>query len=472
MGRLFWKFFFISWLALLATGIGVGSAVWWRHQLQEQQQHSSEMPMIDRHADLLVETAAEILRHGGEQALTQFLHRPRDRPFPPVYAIDAEGHDLLNRDLDTGLLEQIRNYHSQEGDDRAIRKVSSADGRQYLLFVLLPKHRIENAIPRAMFPPPPPPLHPHEHQPGRRPPPQNSPWMPIVSGTLASLLLSAALAWYFAKPIRLLRNAFAAAADGKLDTRVAATMGKRHDELADLGRDFDHMAAQLDALLTAQQRLLNDVSHELRSPLARIQAAIGLAQQQPDKIPQTMERIERESQRISDLIGELLVLSRLEAGVDKSELADTELSGLLWDIVEDARFEAKPNGITVNYRGIDEVIAKTRGELLHRAVENVVRNAVRHCKTGGNVEVGADFDASVGRLRIAIDDQGPGVPEADLQAIFQPFFRSKRHTRSDSVGLGLTIAYRAIETLGGTIQAANRPEGGLHVAIELPIPRS
>lgn len=225
-------------------------------------------------------------------------------------------------------------------------------------------------------------------------------------------------------------------------------MGGRRDELTDLGRDFDHMAAQLDSLISAQQRLLHDVSHELRSPLARMLAAIGLAQQQPHKIPQTLERVERESQRISDLVGELLVLSRLEAGVGGS-MADTDLGGLLSDIVEDVRFEAAQKHIEIAYTGFDDVIAKTSSELLHRAVENVLRNAVQHCHAGGEVSLAADFEPVAGRLRIVIADQGICVPEADVRAIFLPFFKGREQQKPDSVGLGLSIAHRAVKVLGG-----------------------
>lgn len=316
------------------------------------------------------------------------------------------------------------------------------------------------------FGPPPDFKPPFEHGPKllRRP----NPLLPVIVGTLSSFLFSAVLAWYFAKPIRTLQNAFAALADGKLDTRIATAMGGRNDELADLGRDFDHMAVQLGGLITAQQRLLHDVSHELRSPLARMQLAIGLAQQQPDKIANTLARIERDSQRISDLVGELLVLSRLEAGVLKESKDEIELAELFADIVNDARFEAERKHVCINYLGIDNLSVQGYGELLHRAVENVLRNAVQHCKAGGEVTLSASFDRATARLSIHIDDDGPGVDEAHLALIFQAFFRNPQQAKSDSIGLGLTIAHSAITAHGGQIRAHNRPEGGLHVVIEIP----
>jgi len=228
------------------------------------------------------------------------------------------------------------------------------------------------------------------------------------------------------------------------------------------------MAGQIHNLVHAQQRLLHDVSHELRSPLARIQAAIGLAQQQPEKIMAMMERIERESQRISDLVGELLVLSRLEAGVSGSESHDFDIGGLLDDIVENARFEAEQYGVVIRYDGIEETVVKGRSELLHRAIENVLRNALQHCKKGGEVAVIVRFDTGKRRLQVAVYDQGPGVAESDLAAIFEPFFRSGDRGKADSIGLGLAIAYRAIEAHGGRIQASNRQQGGLRIEIDIP----
>jgi signal transduction histidine kinase len=287
---------------------------------------------------------------------------------------------------------------------------------------------------------------------------------------LASLLFSGILAWYFAKPIRSLRDAFSAVAQGRLNTRIGNAMGRRGDELADLGRDFDHMAQKICALINAQQHLLHDVSHELRSPLARIQAAIGLAQQQPEKLPATLERIERESQRISDLVGELLMLSTLEAGVAPGKLDLINLDDLMADIVADVRFEAEPRRIALSYHGDIDVVVECQSELLHRAIENVLRNAVQHCKAEGTVLIAANFDGNNRCLRIQVDDEGPGVPDQDLTAIFQPFFRSGQPQKSHSTGLGLTIAHRAVEAHGGNITASNRPEGGLRVVIEIPFP--
>jgi two-component system, OmpR family, sensor kinase len=300
----------------------------------------------------------------------------------------------------------------------------------------------------------------HHHRP--------SPLLPITAGTITSLIFGALLARYFTKPIHTLRDAFHILGQGNLAVRVASSMGNRHDELTDLGRDFDKMATQIGSLVTAQQRLLHDVSHELRSPLARMQAAIGIAQQQPEETPDNLKRIEMESQRISDLIGELLVLSRLETGVADRQVEDIDIASLLEDIVENGRFEAKQKQVHIEYSGIETINVPGYSELVYRAVENILRNAVQHSKPENNIFVSAFYDDAKECLQISIDDQGPGVEEKYLQDIFQPFFRSKQSKKGNGVGLGLTIAHRAVAAHGGQINAQNRPEGGLHVEISIP----
>lgn len=295
------------------------------------------------------------------------------------------------------------------------------------------------------------------------------PVVPLVATLLASLVFAALLAWYFSKPIRSLRSAFEAVAGGDLAVRLGPSMGQRRDELADLGRNFDRMASHLGALIDGQRRLLHDVSHELRSPLARLQAAIGLARQQPEKLESSLQRIERESVRMDSLVGELLTLSRLEAGVMGGAQEDIELGELLAEIVADARFEAEAGGRGVEFPGCGEIHVRGRAELLHRALENVLRNALRHTPEGGKVALEVHADAGGNSLRLAILDQGPGVAEKELDSIFEPFFRGGGAQSTDGHGLGLAIARRVVEAHGGSVRASNRTGGGLRVEIVLPL---
>ena len=294
--------------------------------------------------------------------------------------------------------------------------------------------------------------------------------MPLAAGALVSLVFAALLAWYVARPIRNLRAAFEAAADGRLEQRLAPAMGRRRDELADLGRDFDRMAARLKSLMDSQRRLLHDVSHELRSPLARLQAAIGLVRQQPERIDDFVARIERESGRMDTLVSELLTLSRLEAGMAGKLDEAVDLGELLGNVVDDARFEAAARNCQVDLTGSRDVALTGNGELLHRAIENIVRNAVKHAPPGSRVDI--DVAQADGRVIVRVADAGPGVAEADLQAIFAPFFRAgaaKPKNSPDGHGLGLAISQRVVEAHQGTISAANRPTGGLCVTVTLPL---
>jgi len=291
----------------------------------------------------------------------------------------------------------------------------------------------------------------------------------IMGDVVAGLGSAALLAWLLSKPIRSLHSAITGAANGNFDVRIAESMGPGNDELKDLGVEFDRMILRLRTLIVAQRQLLKDVSHEMRSPMARIQAAIGLAHQQPDQAPALMERIERETVRIDKLLGELMALSRLQAGVDNELSEEIDLRELLSDIVDDARFEAEATGRSVHVVCETDGVVRGNVSLLRRAVENVVRNAIKFSHTGGTVEVGTALGPGEHLAVISVRDYGTGVPEGDLAHIFDPFFRSSMHARKDGSGLGLAIAKRVVETHGGSISASNVPGGGLRVNIELPL---
>ena len=309
----------------------------------------------------------------------------------------------------------------------------------------------------------------------RKPPPRDGAdsraFIPMVVALFASLLFAALMAWYMSKPIRRLSEAFHELAGGKLQTRIGDSMGKRKDELTELGRDFDRMAEQLTGSLQNQRRLLHDVSHELRSPLARLQAAIGLARQQPDKAEEYMVRMDREAVRMDKLVGEILTLSRLEAGANAGQDL-IHMDELFADLTDNAHFEAKTAGKAFKTEFSADEISKVcvlgRYELLHRAMENVLRNAIRHTRPDTAVTLQAGVKGS--QLHISILDEGQGVPEAELQSIFQPFYRSVLAEQSgEGYGLGLAITQRVIQAHGGSITASNRRAAGLCMLMILPI---
>jgi two-component system OmpR family sensor kinase len=241
--------------------------------------------------------------------------------------------------------------------------------------------------------------------------------------------------------------------------------------LADLGRDFDRMAARLQASMQSQRRLLHDVSHELRSPLARLQAAAGLIRQNPDQPEIMIVRIEEEIARIDRLVGELLTLSRLETGETATVTEEVDLHDLVRDVVDDANFEAQARERAVIWDDRGSATLQGHAELLHSAIENVVRNALKHAPESRTIRVETAIDAKQHRYIVRVLDEGRGVPEDELAALFTPFFRGAASAGIVGSGLGLAIARRSIEAHGGTISANNRPGGGLNVEITLPLHR-
>ena len=384
--------------------------------------------------------AAATLRHGGVDALREWLRETERSRGPALLAVDERGTDLLGRPVPAAALEEARSVAQGGRRTRGVRVIAAPSGERYLLFAPGPAEGRRG---------------------GRRPVVQ--PWMLVAAGALAALAASALLAWYLARPIRNLRWAFRAAADGRLDTRVRPLMKGRRDEIADLGEDFDLMAQQLQKLVAAQRRLLHDVSHELRSPLARLQAAIGLVRQDPGKLEASLERIEREVARLDALVGEVLTLARLEGGTAAGTPQTVDFADLVANVAADARFEAEAAGRRVQLDSAEHVLVRGRAEALHRAVENVVRNAVKHTEPGTAVEI--TLLGQGGKAILSVRDHGPGVAPSHLERIFEPFYR----VDGKGFGLGLAIAQAAVLAHGGSIGAANPQGGGLRIDIQLPL---
>lgn len=294
------------------------------------------------------------------------------------------------------------------------------------------------------------------------------PLVPLISAIAAVLIIGPALAWYLSRPLRHLRWALRSAAEGRFDTRVQPLMDGRRDEIADLAQEFDNMASQLQQMTASRQVLFHDISHELRSPLSRLQAAIGLLRQDPSTAATMIDRIERESERLDFLIEELLTLHRLEAPAGlASERVD--VVELLHAIAEDADFEARTQlGRQVQIEALGQFVVLANGELLYRAFENVIRNAVKYTAPDSVVEIHAAVHPESGQLVTTVRDRGPGVPASMLQKIFEPFTRVEGCESVRGVGLGLAIALRAMKLHGGHIEAHARDGGGLIVTLCLP----
>src|SRR5579871_5018226 len=306
--------------------------------------------------------------------------------------------------------------------------------------------------------------------------PKGMPVPGLIIAVLTSGLVCYVLAWFMTKPIVRLRTATRQLAEGDLTARAGGLKDKGHDEIAGLVRDFDAMAGRLEDLMKAQSRLLNDISHELRSPLARLNVALGLARQRAGagSNEEMLERIELEASRLNELIGRILTLARLEDGEQRMPQTPVPLDEVVLNVAEDAEFEAQARHCHVHTtipEGNWEV--RGNGSLLHSAVENVVRNAIRYTQEGTSVqiEMSSEGSAAGAEAVLKVSDAGPGVPPEALGKLFEPFYRldEARGRQTGGVGLGLAITERAVRFHGGRVSAHNRAQGGLQVEIRLPL---
>jgi two-component system, OmpR family, sensor kinase len=304
--------------------------------------------------------------------------------------------------------------------------------------------------------------------------------LPQISVTilLIALVVTALTSWWLAQhlsaPIRRIQEGARALAAENLEAggspgyRVSVGLEGRRDELAVLARDFDAMADRLRANRSALTQLLRDISHELRSPLARMRVALGLARQPPADLAQQLDRMEREIERLDSLIGQVLKLARLH-GADASIARETfDLDELIEEVVRDANFEGAVKNCSVRLQGAANTCVKGNRDLVRSAIENVLRNAVRYSPQGAPVDVSVTHPAS--GLAILIRDGGPGVPDKDLERIFEPFYRvaESRDRDTGGEGIGLAITAQVMKAHGGSAEAANGEGGGFEVRLNLP----
>lgn len=280
----------------------------------------------------------------------------------------------------------------------------------------------------------------------------------------------------FTRPLTRLRTAARQLARGNLDARVPEKpqtgASFKGDEFDALVHDFNHMAERLQSLVDAQKLLLRDVSHELRSPLARLSVALELSREDADQeMSAHLDRIERETERLNQLIGQLLTLSSMEAVEDLRKLERVVLKQLLEEILPDAEYEAQQHNASIELDASCDCAVSGRRELIYRALENVVRNAIRYTAAGTAIEITLQKEETGRHAQIEVSDRGPGIPESELESIFRPFYRvdTARSAQTGGFGVGLAIADRAIKLHNGSIQASNRSDGGTTIRIMLPL---
>jgi two-component system, OmpR family, sensor histidine kinase CpxA len=295
----------------------------------------------------------------------------------------------------------------------------------------------------------------------------------IVIGGVATFVLVLLVT----RPVTRLRKAARELAQGNLSTRVPAAASQARvfegDEIQALVHDFNHMAERLESLVSAQKLLLRDVSHELRSPLARLAVALELAREDADPAMEShLQRIERETKTLNQLIGQLLTLSSMEALDQAPNFERLSLNRLIEEMIPDAAYEAQQHQSSVAFDASANCILLGNQQLLHRAIENILRNAIRYTEAGSEIEIklSAETDRESRVAVLEVSDRGPGIPEAELNAIFLPFYRvdNARSFHTGGSGVGLAIAVRAVKLHGGELQAFNRPGGGAVIRMRLP----
>ena len=453
MQSLLLRFFLSFWLIIVITIGTAGVGGYWYAERMRDALESFEI------GDSMLQ-ASDALEAGGREGLAQWVRDfPKSRGIT-IFVIDDRGHDILRRAIPFGMSrnfrrhrEHFRTHQNGVDDPRNLRRsrphpqLVAADGTVYS-FLVSPS-RIPPAI-----------------------------WTSADARLLLfglALIVSGIVSFFLAnaisRPVRELRAATVALAGGDLDIRVAESVGRRRDELGMLGRDFDSMAENLQRAAAQQTELSRNISHELRSPLARMRVAVELARRRNGDMPE-LGRLDDEAERLDKLIGQILSYTKLDANPDEDP-EPIELAGLIREVVENVNYECRSegiDGISVVAQIEESPIVTGHADAMTSAIENVVRNAVHHSPPGSEVEILLDQVGDT--VLIDIRDRGPGVDDEELARLFEPFFRTRStmvSKDSAGTGLGLAIAERAVRLNGGTISARNHADRGLLVRLSFPL---
>ena len=447
MRSLFVRIFLSYWVAqalFFVLAILVASAL----------RPSREIANLQAQQSKFLADAVQAYKTGGDTAAWRYLRGVHDSQHVRLYVFDEQGKDILARRppewvlrAQSGAMRTADTFWGRFRQFQFLRaSMTGPDGQRYVLITELPPE--EHAL-----------MGPH-----------GFPGIGLLIGIISSGLVCYILARYLTSPVQRLREAAQKLASGDLTARAGVAQSRRHDEMAGLVRDFDLMAERLQSLVDGQKRLLTDISHELRSPLARLSVALELARQRSGAdATSALDRIDRESTRLNEMIQKLLTIVRLEGGEESIQRQPVHLEQIVSEVARDAAFEAQNRHCDVDVAVVDDCVVNGNHSLLHSAIENVVRNAIRYTQEGTGVQIRLEQGQAEAVVRVT--DSGPGVPEEALDKLFQPFYRidDARGRQTGGVGLGLAITQRAVFLHEGTIRAVNRPQGGLMVEIRLPL---
>ncbi len=450
---LYWRIFLAFWLALALILVGTVTVA-----VKISAQHRPESPWVQR--GQLYAQAARAFEAGGPAGLKVWLESlGSPEPMNRTFVVEPSGKEMLDRPLPAFLRGPGVNGDPEiPGTAVPISPIGgmlvlvSANGSTYHVLVgpLRKSPRLFGEL----------------ENPG-------VPGATLILALVISAIVCFALARYLVAPVERLRRAMRRMAAGDLDVRVSQGMRGRQDDIGLLAADVDIMVERVRNLLETKQQLLRDVSHELRSPLARLQLALSLARRQDNPAERHLARIACEADRLEQLIARTLKLARLERPSGSIEHARVDIGELLKNITEDVAIEADAHGCSVSLHSEGVLEVSGDYELLRSSFENIIRNAVRYSPPGAQVTIGARrarTPMTSESIEVTVHDHGPGVPDKDLELIFEPFYRvdAARDRAGGGEGLGLAIAARAVALHSGTIQARNSSEGGLVVSVALP----
>jgi len=430
--------------------------------------HFEDLPKRPLYAYLLDEHGTEVLGQKLPEQAIRFMHEEFDKSLPTLLLGPAKAEETSNPlryaplppKVAPGQPLRVAPIPEHPKDVRrsglilvAADQVVGPSGRRYTFLVAIPPLSIKTLL--------------------------TSFRISIVAQWGAGLFLVGIFCFWLARhitrPVVQLREAAGQIADGHLSTRVPPALHGRRDEIGLLGQHFDRMAERIESLVAGQQRLLSTVSHELRSPLTRLSLAAGLLRQcSQEEIVEYLDRIEFETEQLDKLIAQLLTLSRVESGADAGLVKEEiDLAGLIQEIAVDGNFEARARSCMVCVGPVESCVTTGVPDQVRRAIENVVRNAIRYTKARSQVEITMrrEGESPSTTAVIQVRDYGPGVPDTDLAKIFQPFYRvpSSDGSTTTGTGLGLAITERIVRMHRGAVRAVNAPEGGLIVELTLPL---
>ncbi len=456
MHSLYWRIFLAFWLALALILVGTVTVA-----VNVAAQHRNDSPWVQR--GQLYAQAARAFEAGGPTALKSWLEGlGSSEPFSRTFVIEPSGREMLDRPLPAFL--------RAPGDNAALTSATSPAGPISPVggaLVLVGAngetwHVLVGPLRKT------PRLFGELENPG-------VPGATLLLALVISAVVCFLLARYLVAPVDRLRHAMRRMAAGDLDVRVSHSMQGRQDDLGLLAADLDVMAERVRNLLETKQQLLRDVSHELRSPLARLQLALSLARRDDNPAERHLARIACEADRLEQLIARTLKLARLERPTSSLERKRVEIGELLKTIVDDVAIEADAHGCIVSLQSEGGLEISGDLELLRSSFENIIRNAVRYSPAGAQVGITARRMHTTAAqaeecVEVIVYDHGPGVPDKDLELIFEPFYRvdAARDRAGGGEGLGLAIAARAVALHNGAIEARNRQNGGLVVSVVLP----